>query len=91
MASRAGRDPDAPTYGLNLCVLIKEGAAATATKGEVAGSPEEVARQLAGFVSRGFTFLNLSLSPTADGVEQRERFARDVLPILRAGRGACIA
>jgi alkanesulfonate monooxygenase SsuD/methylene tetrahydromethanopterin reductase-like flavin-dependent oxidoreductase (luciferase family) len=73
-----------------VSVLIKEGAAATATKGQVAGSPEEVARQLAGFVSRGFSFLNLSLPPAAEGVAQRERLAREILPILRAGRDAHI-
>jgi alkanesulfonate monooxygenase SsuD/methylene tetrahydromethanopterin reductase-like flavin-dependent oxidoreductase (luciferase family) len=88
VASRAGRDPEALTYGYNIGVLIKEGAAAPATRGQIAGSPQEVARQLAGFVSRGFSFLNLSLSPAADGVEQRERLAREVLPVLRAGRDA---
>jgi alkanesulfonate monooxygenase SsuD/methylene tetrahydromethanopterin reductase-like flavin-dependent oxidoreductase (luciferase family) len=90
VASRAGRDPEALTYGYNVGVLIKEGAVATATRGQIAGSPEEVARQLAGFVSGGFSFLNLSLSPAADGVEQRERLAREVLPVLRAGQDALI-
>jgi alkanesulfonate monooxygenase SsuD/methylene tetrahydromethanopterin reductase-like flavin-dependent oxidoreductase (luciferase family) len=91
VARRAGRDPDTLTYGYNVGVLIKQGAATTAAtaRGQVAGSPEEVAGQLAGFVAGGFSFLNLSLSPVADGVEQREeqreRLAREVLPILRAG------
>ncbi|HEX8859614.1 MAG TPA: LLM class flavin-dependent oxidoreductase [Actinomycetes bacterium] len=85
-ASRAGRDPEALTYGLNVSVLVKEGAAAIGTNRQIAGAPEEVAEQLARFVSQGFSFLNLSLSPAADGVEQRERLAREVLPILRPGR-----
>jgi alkanesulfonate monooxygenase SsuD/methylene tetrahydromethanopterin reductase-like flavin-dependent oxidoreductase (luciferase family) len=91
VASRAGRDPEALTYGLNVSVLVKEGAAATAAKGQVAGSPEEVATRLVRFVSGGFSFLNLSLSATAGGVEQRERLAREVLPILRAERDTPIA
>jgi alkanesulfonate monooxygenase SsuD/methylene tetrahydromethanopterin reductase-like flavin-dependent oxidoreductase (luciferase family) len=81
-ASRAGRDPDQLTYGYNVDVLVKEGAAAT--KGQVAGGPEEVAERLAEFLREGFSFLNLSLSPAADGIQQRERLAREVLPILRA-------
>jgi alkanesulfonate monooxygenase SsuD/methylene tetrahydromethanopterin reductase-like flavin-dependent oxidoreductase (luciferase family) len=83
-ASGAGRDPATLTYGCNIGVLVKEGSASTTRRGLVAGGPEEVAGQLAGFVRRGFSFLNLS--PAGDGVEQRERLAREVLPILRAGR-----
>jgi alkanesulfonate monooxygenase SsuD/methylene tetrahydromethanopterin reductase-like flavin-dependent oxidoreductase (luciferase family) len=87
-ASRAGRDPEALTYGFNVGVLVKEGSASATTRGLVAGGPEEVAGQLAGFVRGGFSFLNLS--PAADGFEQRERLAQEVLPILRAGRDALI-
>jgi alkanesulfonate monooxygenase SsuD/methylene tetrahydromethanopterin reductase-like flavin-dependent oxidoreductase (luciferase family) len=83
-ASRAGRDPNQLTYGYNVGVLVTQGTAATATKGQVAGGPQEVAERLAGFLRGGFSFLNLSLSPAADGVEQRERLGREVLPILRA-------
>jgi alkanesulfonate monooxygenase SsuD/methylene tetrahydromethanopterin reductase-like flavin-dependent oxidoreductase (luciferase family) len=79
-ASRAGRDPGELTYGLNVGVLVREGAAST--PGLVAGGPEEVARQLAGFVNMGFSLLNLS--PAGDGAEQRERLAREVLPYLSA-------
>ena len=80
-ASRAGRDPEGLVYGYNVGVLVREGAAST--RGLVAGGPEEVAGQLAGFARGGFSFLNLS--PAGDGAEQRERLAQEVLPVLRAG------
>jgi len=83
-ASRAGRDPEELTYGYNVGVLVKGGAAST--RGRVAGDPEEVAKQLAGFVRGGFSLLNLL--PAGDGAEQRERLARQVLPLLRAEVGS---
>jgi hypothetical protein len=58
-------------------------------QGQVAGSPEEVGEQLARFVCGGFSFLILSVSPAADGVEQRERLAREVLPSRTQGLTGC--
>jgi len=82
-AHQAGRDPQQLTFGYNVAVLVKEGASSTPTL--VAGPPEVVARRLAAFVRGGFTFLNLW--PSADTHEQRERLAREVIPILRAETG----
>jgi alkanesulfonate monooxygenase SsuD/methylene tetrahydromethanopterin reductase-like flavin-dependent oxidoreductase (luciferase family) len=79
-ADRAGRDPEELTYGYNVGVLVRQGAASRG--GVVAGGPAEVAAQLAAFVRGGFTFLNLS--PAGDGAAQRERLAEEVLPLLRA-------
>ncbi len=79
-AERAGRDPDELTYGYNVGVLVRQGAASR--HGVVAGSPEEVAAQLAAFVRGGFSFLNLS--PAGDAAAQRRRLAEEVLPLLRA-------
>jgi alkanesulfonate monooxygenase SsuD/methylene tetrahydromethanopterin reductase-like flavin-dependent oxidoreductase (luciferase family) len=90
-AARAGRDPDALTYGCNVGVLVQEGAAPG--QGRMAGGPEVLARQLAELVDAGFTFLNLW--PAGDAAAQRaqrERLAHEVLPVLRAylqtGQGA---
>jgi alkanesulfonate monooxygenase SsuD/methylene tetrahydromethanopterin reductase-like flavin-dependent oxidoreductase (luciferase family) len=78
-ALNAGRDPDRLTYGYNVGVAVGE--AASPGRAVIAGDPEQVARALAELVRGGFTFLNLS--PAGDGVEQRERLARDVLPLVR--------
>jgi len=75
-----GARPQTLTQGLNVSVLIRR--RSNRPKDQVAGSPEAVAGHLARFVSGGFSFLNLSVSPTADGVAHRERPAREVLPLL---------
>jgi alkanesulfonate monooxygenase SsuD/methylene tetrahydromethanopterin reductase-like flavin-dependent oxidoreductase (luciferase family) len=54
--------------------------------GETVAATEEVAKQLARLVRGGFSLLNLL--PAGDGTEQRERLARQVLPILRAEIGS---
>jgi alkanesulfonate monooxygenase SsuD/methylene tetrahydromethanopterin reductase-like flavin-dependent oxidoreductase (luciferase family) len=51
------------------------------TRGQIAGSSEEVARQLADVVRHGFTFLNLW--PVGEAAKQRGLLAREVLPIVR--------
>ncbi len=78
-AEHAGRNPDHIMYGYNIPVLVQEGS--VTTKGQIAGSAEEVARQLADFVRHGFTFLNVW--PSGEAAKQRERLAREVLPIVR--------
>ena len=79
VAEHAGRNPDDITYAYNVPVLVKEGA--ITSRGQIAGSAEEVARQLADFIRHGFTFLNLW--PSGEQFIQRERLAREVLPIVR--------
>jgi alkanesulfonate monooxygenase SsuD/methylene tetrahydromethanopterin reductase-like flavin-dependent oxidoreductase (luciferase family) len=78
-AARAGRDPDALTYGYNVGVLVDEGARPTA--GRIAGAPTAVAERLADLARRGFTFLNLW--PAGGARHQRERLATEVLPLVR--------
>ena len=75
----AGRNPDHLTYGYTIPVQVSEGS--VTTRGQIAGSAQEVARQLADVVRHGFTFLNLW--PLGEGANQRERLAREVLPIVR--------
>jgi alkanesulfonate monooxygenase SsuD/methylene tetrahydromethanopterin reductase-like flavin-dependent oxidoreductase (luciferase family) len=83
-ARRAGRDPDRLTYGYNVGVLVRDGAASTDAR--IAGSAEQVAGRLAELVRAGFSLLNLTPAGVAAGeaAEQRERLAREVLPLLRA-------
>lgn len=79
VAEHAGRNPDDITYAYNVPVLVKEGV--ITSRGQIAGSAEEVARKLADFIRHGFTFLNLW--PSGEQFIQRERLAREVLPIVR--------
>ncbi len=79
VAETVCRNPDDITYAYNVPVLVKEGS--VTTKGQIAGSAEEVARQLADLVRHGFTFLNVW--PGGEATRQRERLAREVLPIVR--------
>lgn len=79
VAENAGRNPDHITYAYNIPVLVEEGT--VTTRGRIAGSAEEVARQLADLVRHGFTFLNLW--PSGEAAKQRERLAREVLPVVR--------
>jgi len=75
----AGRDPDQFTYGYSIPVLVEKGS--VTTREQIAGSTQEVARQLAEVVRHGFTFLNLW--PGGEAATQRELLAREVLPIVR--------
>ncbi|HEX9132677.1 MAG TPA: LLM class flavin-dependent oxidoreductase, partial [Ktedonobacteraceae bacterium] len=79
VAEHAGRNPDDITYAYNVPVLVEEGT--ITSRGRIAGSAEEVASQLADLVRHGFTFLNLW--PSGKAATQRERLAREVLPIVR--------
>ena len=79
VAENVGRNPADITYAYNVPVLVEEGT--VTTKGQIAGSAEEVARQLADLIRRGFTFLNVW--PGGEATRQRERLAREVLPIVR--------
>ena len=78
-AEAVGRDPDALTYAYNVWTRVDE--SARPKKGQVAGAPEQIAETLAGFVRGGFGFLNLSSE--GDPVEQRERLAKEVIPLVR--------
>jgi probable F420-dependent oxidoreductase len=79
-AETAGRDPDTLTYAYNIPVLIQEGARDPQGR-TLAGTPQEVARQLSGFVDLGFNALNLW--PRGDRVGGRERLASEVVPAVR--------
>jgi alkanesulfonate monooxygenase SsuD/methylene tetrahydromethanopterin reductase-like flavin-dependent oxidoreductase (luciferase family) len=78
-AELAGRNPDHLTYGYTIPVLIDK--SSVTTRGQIAGSVLEVARQLADMMRHGFTFLNLW--PVGEAATQRELLAREVLPIVR--------
>jgi alkanesulfonate monooxygenase SsuD/methylene tetrahydromethanopterin reductase-like flavin-dependent oxidoreductase (luciferase family) len=78
-AEHAGRNPDLLTYGYTIPVLVEKGGVTTG--GQIVGSAQEVARQLAEVVRHGFTFLNLW--PAGEATTQRELLAREVLPIVR--------
>jgi len=78
-AEYAGRNPDQLTYGYTIPVLVEKGS--VTTRGQIAGSAHEVARQLADMVRHGFTFLNLW--PAGEAATQRGLLAREVLPIVR--------
>jgi len=79
-ALAAGRDPHQITYACNMIVRVKEGA--SQQKGQIVGSPGEVIEQLRAFLHNGFTLLNIW--PGGDTNSQRERIAREILPVLRA-------
>ena len=79
VAQQAGRNPDEITFGYNIPILVEEGA--VTNRWRVAGSERSVAGQLAAIVRHGFTFLNVW--PVGEAAVQRERLARDVLPLVR--------
>ena len=79
LAEHAGRNPDHLTYGYTIPVFVEKGS--VTTRGQIAGSASEVARQLADVVRHGFTFLNLW--PVGEAAKQRGLLAREVLPIVR--------
>jgi len=78
-AEYAGRNPDQLTYGYTIPVLVEQGR--VTSRGQMAGSAQEVARQLADVVRHGFTFLNLW--PVGEAATQRGLLAREVLPMVR--------
>jgi alkanesulfonate monooxygenase SsuD/methylene tetrahydromethanopterin reductase-like flavin-dependent oxidoreductase (luciferase family) len=79
VAEGSGRNPADITYGYNVPVRVEAGT--HTVPGQLAGSAEEVARQLADFAQHGFTFL--SLWPHDGTIDPHERLARDVIPIVR--------
>jgi alkanesulfonate monooxygenase SsuD/methylene tetrahydromethanopterin reductase-like flavin-dependent oxidoreductase (luciferase family) len=80
-ARAAGRAPARVTCALNLDVRITEGDRDDEVL--VAGTPDVVADQLAGYVRSGFTAFNFKL-PGPDPDHQVERLAREVIPAVRA-------
>ncbi|MGH2812691.1 MAG: LLM class flavin-dependent oxidoreductase [Actinomycetota bacterium] len=76
-AKDAGRDPDDLTLAYNVGVKIGEGA--SSSRG-IAGSPEEVAAAVGGFLEMGFSTINFFLG--GDRAAQRERLAGEILPLL---------
>lgn len=78
-ASSAGRDPDALTYAYNVGVRVGE--APHAPKTMIAGGAAAVAERLAEFIQHGFTYLNLW--PHGEFVEQVQRLAWEVIPLVR--------
>jgi alkanesulfonate monooxygenase SsuD/methylene tetrahydromethanopterin reductase-like flavin-dependent oxidoreductase (luciferase family) len=79
VAEDAGRNPDDITFAYNVPVLVENGRAST--RGQIAGSAAEVAKPLAEMIAHGFTFLNFW--PAGDAALQRERLAREVVPMVR--------
>lgn len=82
-AADAGRDPDTFEFAYNVWVRVEDGAAPK--EGQVAGGPDRVAEELAGFLRSGFTLLNLWAS--GDPTEQWERLAQEVIPSVRRAVG----
>jgi alkanesulfonate monooxygenase SsuD/methylene tetrahydromethanopterin reductase-like flavin-dependent oxidoreductase (luciferase family) len=79
-AEAAGRDPEMLTCALNVEVHV--GAEVDPQPDVIAGSPEQVAARLAGFVAAGFSAFNfLPLGSSVPG--QIERIATEVVPALR--------
>jgi alkanesulfonate monooxygenase SsuD/methylene tetrahydromethanopterin reductase-like flavin-dependent oxidoreductase (luciferase family) len=83
-ARRAGREPSGITCAYHLQVQLDEGV--HPAPGVVAGPAEAVAERLAGFVGLGFTAMSIALvgAGPAGRDEQAERFAREVMPAVRA-------
>lgn len=79
VAEGAGRNPDDITFAYNVPVLVEKGTAST--RGQIAGSAAEVAKQLAEMIVHGFGFLNFW--PLGDAALQRESLAREVVPMVR--------
>jgi probable F420-dependent oxidoreductase len=77
-ARAAGRDPDTLTCACNVQIRLGGPAAGGRV---VAGSSQQVAEQLAAVVRAGFTF---PLLFGLDRAEDRERFAAEVAPLVRA-------
>ena len=77
-AEQAGRDPAEITCAYNVSVFVREDA--VERPGMVAGPPDHVARELAGFVRMGLTTLCFW---ARGGHETRERLATEVIPRVR--------
>ncbi|BBB01448.1 hypothetical protein RVR_8869 [Actinacidiphila reveromycinica] len=77
-AAAAGRDPDTITCACNVQVRLD--GRPDAGGRVLAGSSQEVAEQLAAVVRAGFTF---PLLFGLDHAETRERFATEVIPLVR--------
>jgi alkanesulfonate monooxygenase SsuD/methylene tetrahydromethanopterin reductase-like flavin-dependent oxidoreductase (luciferase family) len=79
-ARSAGRDPAEITCAYNIDVMVDERAESTSSR--IAGPPERVAEEIAGFTKLGFSVFNFI--PEADAVlEQAERLAQEVVPLVR--------
>lgn len=79
-ARTAGRDPEGLTTACNIQVRFDERRSPTPQL--LAGSAEEIAQQLRSIVAVGFdTFIVAGL----ERGRARERFAREVVPLVRAG------
>jgi alkanesulfonate monooxygenase SsuD/methylene tetrahydromethanopterin reductase-like flavin-dependent oxidoreductase (luciferase family) len=78
-AEEAGRDPDALDYAYNIGVRVDE--RAEQRPGMIAGPPDKVTEELAAILELGVTFPVIWTA--GEGVEQRERLAKEVLPNLR--------
>jgi probable F420-dependent oxidoreductase len=78
-AEDSGRDPSEIEFAYNVGVRI-DGTGPT-RRPIVAGTPDEVADTLAGFVRDGVTLVNVW--PVGQGREQAERFASEVAPAVR--------
>ncbi|MGH2674975.1 MAG: LLM class flavin-dependent oxidoreductase [Actinomycetota bacterium] len=79
-AEAAGRDPDGIDYAYNLGVRVDE--RAEQRPGMIAGPPDQVTEELTAILALGVTFPVIWTA--GEGVEQRERLAREVLPHLRS-------
>jgi probable F420-dependent oxidoreductase len=80
-ARAAGRDPAELTCGLN--VQVRLGQQPDGDPGQLAGSPGQVAEQIARFARAGFTAFNFL--PVGGSLEDdAERLAHDVLPAVTA-------
>ncbi|HJZ46650.1 MAG TPA: LLM class flavin-dependent oxidoreductase [Roseiflexaceae bacterium] len=79
VAEDAGRKADEITFAYNVPVLVDEGS--SASRSQIAGSAEALARQLADLVRHDFTVLNLWPGGVAE--IQREMLAKKVLPAVR--------
>jgi alkanesulfonate monooxygenase SsuD/methylene tetrahydromethanopterin reductase-like flavin-dependent oxidoreductase (luciferase family) len=78
-AEEAGRDPDAIDYAYNIGVRVDE--RAEQRPGMIAGPPDQVTEGLEAILELGVTFPVIWTA--GEGVEQRERLAKEVLPNLR--------
>lgn len=79
-AQAAGRDPSEITCVYNVPVRVDERTRSTPEL--VAGSPEAVAEQIAGFAALGFSAFNF-MADLAGPVDQADRLAHEVLPLVR--------
>jgi alkanesulfonate monooxygenase SsuD/methylene tetrahydromethanopterin reductase-like flavin-dependent oxidoreductase (luciferase family) len=84
-AKAAGRDPAEITCATNLVVAFGDDGAETPRAGwrQVSGGSQAIAGRLAEIGRAGFTVINVALP---DG-EARERFAAEVVPLVRRDRG----